>query len=129
MNKTSSNALLLFFIYMLDHKCTLLMTFVCTGQLMVLMICENFYTSFSFGLFPTRGRHSRYLHFYDMAFVLRPDALPATNPLFRGKTGPPVFHIKVGAFRKVSCPRTQQANSPACSSQPPLNAERQTGKL
>ena len=53
--------------------------------------------SFSFGLSPIRGRHSRYLHFYDMAFILRSDALPATNPLFRGKTGPPVFHIKVGA--------------------------------
>ena len=26
-------------------------------------------TSFSFGLFPIRGRHSRYLHFYDIAFV------------------------------------------------------------
>ena len=52
---------------------------------------------FSFGLFLIRGRQSRYLHFYDMAFVLRSDALPATNPLIRGKTGPPVFHIKVGA--------------------------------
>ena len=45
-------------------------------------------SSLSFGLFPIRGRHSRYLHFYDMAFVLRSDALPATNPLFGGKTGP-----------------------------------------
>ena len=43
-------------------------------------------SSFSFGLFPIRGRHSRYLHFYDMAFVLQSDALPATNPLFRRKT-------------------------------------------
>ena len=83
-------------------------------------------SSFSFGLFPIRGRHSKYLHFYDMAFVLRSDALPATNPLFGGKTGPLVFHIKVGASRQVSCPRTQQANLPACS---PLNAERQAGKL
>ena len=56
-------------------------------------------SSLSFGLFPIRGRHSRYLHFCDMAFVLRSDVLPATNPLFRGKTGPPIFHIKV----EVSC--------------------------
>ena len=56
-------------------------------------------SSSSFGLFPIRGRHSRYLHFFDMAFVLQSDALPATNPLFRGKAGPPVFHIKVGASR------------------------------
>ena len=27
------------------------------------------------------------------------------------------------------CPRTQQANLPACSPQPPINAERQAGKL
>ena len=56
-------------------------------------------SSLFFGLFPIRGRHSRYLHFYNMAFVLPSDALPAANPLFRGKTGPPVFHIKVGASR------------------------------
>ena len=86
-------------------------------------------SSFSFDFFPIKGRHSRYLHFYDMAFVLRSDAFPATNPLFRGKTGPPVFHIKVGASRSVSCPRTQHANLPACSQQPQLNAERQAGKL
>ena len=36
---------------------------------------------------------------------------------------------KGGASRKVPCPRTQQANLPACSPQPPLNAERQAGKL
>ena len=29
----------------------------------------------------------------------------------------------------MPCPKTQQANVPACSSQPPLNAERQAGKL
>ena len=29
----------------------------------------------------------------------------------------------------MPCPRTQQANLPACSPQPPINAERQTGKL
>ena len=34
--------------------------------------------------------------FYYMAFALRSHALPATNPLFGGKTGPPVFHIKAG---------------------------------
>ena len=44
-------------------------------------------------------------------------------------SGPPVFHIKVGVSRYVPCPRTQQANLPACSPQPPLNAERQTRKL
>ena len=64
-----------------------------------------------------------------MAFVLRSDALPATNPLFRGKTGPPVFHIKAGVSRLVPCSRTQQANLPACSPQPPLNAEHQARKL
>ena len=90
---------------------------------------QHYSSSLSFGLFPIRGRHSRYLHFYYMAFVLRSDALPATNPLFGGKTGPPVFHIKAGASRKVPCPRAQQANLPACSPQHPLNAERQAGKL
>ena len=63
----------------------------------------NLYTSssssLSFGLFPIRGRHSRYLYFYNKAFVLRSDALPATNPLFGGKTGLPVFHIKAGVSR------------------------------
>ena len=44
-------------------------------------------------------------------------------------SGPPVFHIKAGAFSQVSCPRTQQANLPACFPQSPLNAERQAGKL
>ena len=29
----------------------------------------------------------------------------------------------------MPCPRTQQANLPACSPQPPINAERQAGKL
>ena len=29
----------------------------------------------------------------------------------------------------MPCPRTQQASLPACSPQPPLNAERQAGKL
>ena len=51
----------------------------------------------SFGLFPIRGRHSRYLHFCNMAFILWLDTLSATYPFFGGKTGPPVFHIKVGA--------------------------------
>ena len=86
-------------------------------------------SSLSFGLFPIRGGHSRYVHFYYMAFVLRSDALPATNPLCGGKTGPPVFHIKVGASHYVPSPRTQNANLPACSPQPPLNAERQAEKL
>ena len=44
-------------------------------------------------------------------------------------SGSPVFHINAGASRKMSCPRTQQANLPAYSPQPPLNAERQAGKL
>ena len=29
----------------------------------------------------------------------------------------------------MPCPRTQQANLSACSPQPPINAERQAGKL
>ena len=39
---------------------------------------------------------------------------------------------KGGASRasgQVSCPRTQQAILPSCSPQPPINAERQAGKL
>ena len=44
-------------------------------------------------------------------------------------SGPPVFHIKAEASRQLPCPRTQQANLPACSLQPPINAERQAGKL
>ena len=43
--------------------------------------------------------------------------------------GLPVFYTKVRASRKVPCPRTKQANLPACPPQPPLNAERQAGKL
>ena len=39
------------------------------------------------------------LYFYDMAFVLRSDAFPASNLLFEGKTGAPVFYIKVGGSR------------------------------
>ena len=56
-------------------------------------------SSLSFGLFLIRGRHSRDLHFYNMAFVLRSDALPTTNPIFGWKTGPLVFHVKVEASR------------------------------
>ena len=44
-------------------------------------------------------------------------------------SGPPDFHIKLGATRLVPCPRTQQANFPAYSPQNTLNAERQAGKL
>ena len=44
-------------------------------------------------------------------------------------SGPPVFHIKAEASRKVPRPRTQQANLPICSPQPPLNVESQAGKL
>ena len=44
-------------------------------------------------------------------------------------SGPPVFHTNTEESRLVACPRTQQANFPACSSQPPLNADRQAGKL
>ena len=41
---------------------------------------------------------------------------------------PPVFHMKMG--RPVKClAQLQQANLPACSPQPPINAERQAGKL
>ena len=64
-----------------------------------------------------------------MAFVLRSDALPATNPLFRVKTGPPVFHIKAGRPVKCLAQGHLQANLLACSPQPPLNAKRQAGKL
>ena len=48
--------------------------------------------------------------------------------LFRGLWATCLPH-KGGASRKVPCPRTQQASLPACSPQPPLNAERQAGKL
>ena len=44
-------------------------------------------------------------------------------------SGPPVFHIKAGTSRFVSCRRTQQANLLACSPQPSLNAKRQAGML
>ena len=42
---------------------------------------------------------------------------------------PPVFHIQVEASREVPCPSTKQTNLPACSPPPPLNAERQAGKM
>ena len=60
-----------------------------------------------------------------MAFVLRSDALPATNPLFGGKTGLPVFHIKMG--RPVKC-FAQGQNKQTCwlvLHNLPLKAERQ----
>ena len=49
--------------------------------------------------------------------------------LFRGFLWAICLPHKGGASRKVLCPSTQQANLPACSPQPPLNAERQAGKL
>ena len=55
--------------------------------------------SLSFGLSRLGVATTDNLQFYDMASTLRSDALPATNPLFRGKTEPLVFHIKVGASR------------------------------
>ena len=85
--------------------------------------------SLSFGLSRLGVATADNLHFNDMAFVLQSDALPATNPLFGGKTGPPVFHIKVEASRLAPCPRAHQANLASCPPQPHLNAERQTGKL
>ena len=42
---------------------------------------------------------------------------------------PPIVLIKMRAFRKVPCPRIQQANLPAYSPQPPVNAEPQAEKL
>ena len=48
--------------------------------------------------------------------------------IFRGLWTTRLPH-KGGASHKVPCPRTQQANLPACSPQPPLNAKRQAGKL
>ena len=47
---------------------------------------------------------------------------------FRGVWATCLPH-KSGASHYVPCPRTQQANLPACSQQPPINAERQAGKL
>ena len=79
------------------HSDSFLLTLTPIRETRKVMTSHLLSSSFSFGLFPIRDRHSRYLHFYDIAFVLRSDALPATNPLFRGKTGPPVCHIKVEA--------------------------------
>ena len=58
-----------------------------------------FIISFFFGFSRLGVVTAENLHFYGMAFVLRSDALPATNPLFGGKTGSPVFYIKVRASR------------------------------
>ena len=44
-------------------------------------------------------------------------------------SGPPVFHIKVGASVKCLAQEHNKRIFPACSPQPPLNAERQAGKL
>ena len=44
-------------------------------------------------------------------------------------SGPLVFHIRVGAFREVLCPRTQHANLPACSPQHSLNGNHQAKNL
>ena len=43
-------------------------------------------------------------------------------------SGPPLFYIKMRTSPLVPWPRAQQANLPACSPQPPLNAELQAGK-
>ena len=40
-----------------------------------------------------------------------------------------VYHNKMGKFRQVPFPMTQQVNLLACSSQCPFNAERQAEKL
>ena len=64
----------------------------------LLALQSNFMTcsSSSFGFFRLGVATADNLHFYNMAFLfLRLDAFPATNPLLRGKTGPPVFYIKV----------------------------------
>ena len=76
-----------------------------------LAIYTFFFFFFVFRLISIRGRHSRYLYFCNMAFVLRSDALPATNPLIGGKTGPPACHIKVG--RPVKC-LAQRHNKRTC---------------
>ena len=47
---------------------------------------------------------------------------------FRGVWATCLLH-KDGGFPLSPCPRTQQANLPACSPQHLLNAERQAGKL
>ena len=39
------------------------------------------------------------------------------------------FPHEGGASREVPCSKTQQASLPACAPQPPINAERQAGKL
>ena len=57
-------------------------------------------SSLSFGLFQIRGRHSRYLHFYNVAFVLWSDALPATNPLFGGKNTIQRYCTKILIIKK-----------------------------
>ena len=101
------------------------------GSTLGFIIWLHYETSFSlsFGLSRLGVATTDNLHFYDMASALRSDALPATNPLFRGKTGPFVFHINVGASGLAPCPRTQPENLPVSSPQSPLNAELQTGKL
>ena len=44
-------------------------------------------------------------------------------------SGPPVFHIKMGLSRLVSCPKTEQANLLACFPQHSLNTKRHAGRL
>ena len=85
--------------------------------------------SFSFGFSRLGVATADNLHFYSMAFLfLRSDALPATSHLFRGKIGPPVFHIltlqhcnKIPSLRKsqhktitISICKAQYRESKSC---------------
>ena len=69
--------------------------------------------------------HSRESKWY--CYILGGNARNLLEVVIYEVSGPPVFHIKVGACFYVPCPRTQQAKLPACSPQHPLNAEQQTG--
>ena len=71
--------------------------------------------------------HSRESELY--CYILNGTSALAWELPFFEVSGPPVFHIKAEVSRYVPCPRTQQANLPACSQQPPINAKRQAGKL
>ena len=92
----------------------------------VLVVCHFFVFVF-FVLFAIFILHSRESELY--RYTLDGKSALAWELPFSRFYGPPVFHIKAGASRLVPCPRTQQANLPACSPQPPINAERQAGKL
>ena len=78
-----------------------------------------FYIFFYFAIFILHSRESKLYR-----YILDGMSALAWELPFCDLSGPPVFHIKAEMSREVPCPRTQQANLPACSQQAGRQAEK-----